>query len=124
MANHKRYVIGTLIGAFLLIALAATFNVLVDPYAIFGAPRVAGLNDAKPYSGDRGRVGKRHQVLRIAPKGLIVGTRAQRWGCRPSTPAGPLPRNPSSISGCPASRSIVRSATHSIPKPAVPSRLW
>lgn len=94
MANHKRYVIRMLIGSFLLVALATTFNVLVDPYAVFGAPRVAGLNDAKPFAGDRGRVGKLHQVLRVAPKGLIVGNSRPEMGLSPEHPCWPAAAQP------------------------------
>lgn len=94
MANHRRYMIGMLIGIFLLIALATIFNVLVDPYAVFGAPPVAGFNDAKPFAGDRGRVGKLHQVLRVGPKGLIVGNSRPEMGLSPEHPCWPAAAQP------------------------------
>ena len=94
MAHHKRYAIGILIGACLLIALASAFNALVDPYAVFGAPRIAGFNDAKPYAGDRGRTGKLHQVLRANPKGLIVGNSRPEMGLSPDHACWPEAARP------------------------------
>ena len=94
MVQHKRYALGILIGTGLLVVLASAFNALVDPYAIFGAPRIVGFNDAKPYAGDRGRTGKLHQVLRIEPKGLIVGNSRPEMGLSPSHACWPEAARP------------------------------
>lgn len=94
MVTYKIYLRYLLTGAFLLVFAIATVNVLVDPYAVFGTPRVAGLNELKPFAGDRGRTGKRHQVLQVAPNGLIVGNSRPALGLSPEHPCWPATARP------------------------------
>lgn len=79
----KRYVNLVLFFSLFLIVAAAGLNVLVDPYNLFGSPRVSGFNMKRPYAGDRGRVGKVHQVMRIQPRTIIVGNSRPEMGLNP-----------------------------------------
>ena len=45
MARFCRIWSGALIA---LLALVAAFNLVVDPYLVFGMPRIAGFNALKP----------------------------------------------------------------------------
>jgi len=94
MKFFKPYTYKTLIIAGILVLLVSTFNVLIDPYAVFGTPRIAGLNEFKPFAGDRGRVGKLYQVLRLAPKGLIVGNSRPEMGLSPDNVCWPASARP------------------------------
>lgn len=94
MEDSKRYVRFMLSGTALMVFLVAGVNVFVDPYAVFGTPRVAGINEFKPFAGDRGRVGKLHQVLRVKPNGLIVGNSRAEMGISPEHPCWPAAARP------------------------------
>lgn len=94
MNAYKSYARWVLIGTCLLVVLASAFNVLVDPYAVFGAPRLSGFNKTKPFAGGRAYVGKLHQVLRVAPKGLIVGNSRPEMGLSPEHPCWPAAARP------------------------------
>jgi hypothetical protein len=83
-----------LTGVCLLVLAVSIFNVLVDPYAVFDVPRRAGFNEFKPFAGDRGRVGKLHQVARAAPHGLIVGNSRAEMGLSPEHPCWPSAARP------------------------------
>jgi hypothetical protein len=94
MAIYKSYLRRVLAWAALLVVIAMACNILVDPYAVFGAPRVTGFNALKPFAGDRGRIGKLHEVLRVAPGGLIVGNSRPEMGLSPQHPCWPAEARP------------------------------
>ena len=83
-----------LIGSLLLIAAVTVFNAAIDPYGMFGRPRVAGINLHKPYAGDRGRIVKVHQVLRVRPRSLIVGNSRPEMGIDPEHHCWPADSQP------------------------------
>jgi len=80
MLIYRRYLFGFAACTAALVTAAVTFNVVVDPYDVFGTPRIEGFNHAKPNALDRARVGKLYQVQRIRPKGLIVGNSRPQMG--------------------------------------------
>lgn len=94
MLVYKTYVCSVAVGTLLLVFFTCSINVLVDPYAVFGTPRMAGFNELKPYAGDHGRVGKLYQALRVAPKGLIVGNSRPEMGLSPDNPCWPTMAHP------------------------------
>jgi hypothetical protein len=89
MNPYKYYLYTVLCGVVLLVTAVGAFNFLIDPYAMLGTERIAGLNAQKPFAGDRGRVGKLHQALRVAPKGLVVGNSRPEMGLSPDHPCWP-----------------------------------
>jgi hypothetical protein len=94
MAVYKSYLRRVAAWASLLVLGAVGCNILVDPYAVFGAPRVSGFNELKPFAGDRGRIGKLHAVLRVAPAGLIAGNSRPEMGLSPEHPCWPAEARP------------------------------
>jgi hypothetical protein len=58
----------------LLATLVGGFNALVDPYLLFGSPRIQGFNERKPGVETQERLMKAYQVTRAAPHALLLGT--------------------------------------------------
>lgn len=82
---HKRFLLG-LAMVFLLVCLcAAGFNYLVDPYGLFGSPRVSGFNELKPAASERVRVAKPYMASRAKPKVVIGGNSRPEAGLNPQS---------------------------------------
>lgn len=72
--------------------LVGGFNALVDPYALFGGPSIAGFNAVKPLLPNHLRIHKTYRVSDHQPRALVLGTsRAARidplhpaWGETPA----------------------------------------
>lgn len=79
----KRYILRALVGAVLTLLAVGTANWRIDPYGIFGAHQVSGLNVLKPFAGDRGRIAKLYQVQRMKPRGLVIGNSRPEMGLDP-----------------------------------------
>lgn len=67
----------------LLLVGAALVNLLVDPYALFGTPRITGLSQIKPASANRLRISKPYQVRRNQPRALVGGNSRPEMGIDP-----------------------------------------
>lgn len=59
------------------------FNWLVDPYAMFGAPQIAGFNMLKPAINWRPRIYETYSVLAQRPEAVILGTSRADLGIDP-----------------------------------------
>lgn len=82
---HKRF-LSILAFSFLLVCLgAAGFNYLVDPYGLFGSPRIAGLNELKPAATERVRVIKPYMASRAKPKVVLGGNSRPEIGLDPQS---------------------------------------
>ena len=57
----------------LLCIVAGTFNALVDPYGIFGSPRIPGFNALKPRAAERVRVAKPYMAEAFKARTVIGG---------------------------------------------------
>ena len=73
---------------------AAVFNAAVDPYGVFGAPAIAGLNAFKSQAGQRGATFKTHGVAAVRPKALILGNSRAEVGFDPKHPSWPAGSRP------------------------------
>ena len=83
--GHGQY-IRIFLGSFVLVCLmAAGVNYAVDPYALFGTPRVNGFNRIKPNASARTQVVKPYQVLRQQPHTLIGGNSRPEVGLDPAS---------------------------------------
>jgi len=83
------------LGSFLAFCLlAAGVNYAVDPYALFGTPRIEGFNRLKPMAADRVRVVKPYQVLRQQPRTLIGGNSRPEMGLDPASGCWSEPERP------------------------------
>jgi hypothetical protein len=83
--THKRF-LSILATSFVLVCLgAAGFNYLVDPYGLFGSPRMAGFNELKPAATERVRVTKPYMASRAEPKVVIGGNSRPEIGLDPQS---------------------------------------
>jgi hypothetical protein len=83
--SHKLFV-WVLAAAFLLVCLfGAGFNYLVDPYGLFGTPRISGFNELKPAASERARVIKPYMASRAKPKVVIGGNSRPEIGLNPQS---------------------------------------
>lgn len=69
-----------------MLALAAAFNWLLDPYGMFASPRIAGINAVKPAAADRIRFTKPYFAERLRPRTVISGNSRPELGLDPSSP--------------------------------------
>jgi hypothetical protein len=71
------------------IALAitiVTINAAVDPYGLISAPKIEGINAAKPRMFVNARMVKAHQLRHTAPHGLVLGSSRAETGIDPDHP--------------------------------------
>ena len=85
-AAYQRYLrlVAALIGA--AAALVAGFNWLIDPFSVFGAPRVRGLNADKPDFIEHLRLTNAYAPYRLKPNCVIIGTSRTGRGLSPAHP--------------------------------------
>jgi hypothetical protein len=72
-----------------VLALVATFNALVDPYAVLGTPTIAGLTRLKPAAIARPTLAKPYAVERVRANTLLLGSSRVDAGLDPRDPAWP-----------------------------------
>jgi hypothetical protein len=83
--------------AFLVILgllLVALFTIAVDPYAVFGTPRLEGVNALKPAIGTKVRMAKVHQVMKALPRAIVIGNSRPEMGLDPDHPCWPAASRP------------------------------
>ncbi|MGI9492882.1 MAG: hypothetical protein ACR2QF_10840 [Geminicoccaceae bacterium] len=86
----RSWVMFTVVG----VAMAALLNVIVDPYGIFGSPRIDGFNAKKPNIGTKVRTAKIHQVMKVRPRAIVVGNSRPEIGLDPAHPCWPAESRP------------------------------
>ena len=69
----RRYLQILLFGAFGLFGFAVAFNSAIDPYAVVGTPRVAGLNADKPLMSRQVRLYTAADIVRKPIDALVIG---------------------------------------------------
>ncbi|MEM7255545.1 MAG: hypothetical protein AAF493_29445 [Pseudomonadota bacterium] len=69
-----------------VMVLVAGANAIIDPFGLFGAPRVAGFNEHKPAQRTTVRMFKAHVVDRMEPRTLILGSSRAELGLSPQHP--------------------------------------
>ena len=94
MQKRFSYLTFVLAGSFVILSLVAGFNAFIDPYSVFGTQRISMLNAQKPFAGDRGRVSKLYESLRVSPRGLVVGNSRPEMGLDPDHPCWPADARP------------------------------
>jgi len=83
--------------AFFLVALAmliAAFNIVIDPYLVFDAPRISGLNDRKPSAQGNDRKMKQYDAVRRAAHTLVLGSSRIEIGFNPQSGSWPAQDQP------------------------------
>lgn len=84
--NSKKYLVYFVSWVCLCVLLVAGFNIAVDPYAIFGTPRWAGVNEYKADISPYVYLSKPISALRQHPEVLIVGNSRVEMGLNPAHP--------------------------------------
>src|SRR5215510_7700359 len=69
------------------LALIAAFNILVDPYRYFAAPRIAGLNALKPRPDANLASVKLMAALKAQPQAVVLGNSRMDVAIDPLHPA-------------------------------------
>jgi hypothetical protein len=86
MRAYLRYLVLSLLG---FMAITVAFTAFIDPYGWAGAPRVTGLNAMKPEAMRQVWPVKARQVVRAAPRTIVVGNSRVAYGFDPLSPAWP-----------------------------------
>lgn len=74
--------------------LVAAFNVFVDPYMLFGRPRITGFNAKKPSVHDQLYLVKAYDVFRARPKTILLGSSGVAIGLDARSPEWPADMRP------------------------------
>lgn len=74
--------------------LAVAFNLAVDPYEVFGTPRMAGISLFKPITKNHAMLAKTNQVARFHPATVVIGSSPVHIGIDASTPVWPEAMGP------------------------------
>lgn len=77
-----------------MLAIVAGFDAAVDPYGIFGIPRIAGFNQVKPDASTHLLMSKTYQVERVHPVTVLLGTSRADLGFDPASPVWPASLRP------------------------------
>jgi hypothetical protein len=72
-----------------LTLLVGAVNLCVDPYLVFGMPRIAGLSSVKPATKDHAMLAKTFQVARFRPNTVVIGSSPVHIGIDAADPAWP-----------------------------------
>lgn len=88
-ASARRYLSGFAAAASMSVVALVALNLLIDPYDLFGAPKIQGFNAVKAVIGSKQRVYETVEVLRRRPRGLILGSSRADIGMSPEHPVFP-----------------------------------
>ena len=84
--QFKKYLKLLALITLLILVLAGGFNWLVDPYAVYGSPKIKNFNALKPEETTHARTSKAYLVRRLKPEAIILGTSDAEWGIDPDHP--------------------------------------
>jgi hypothetical protein len=90
----RRYLAFFAVSFALSLLAVAGFTRLIDPYAYWGGPEIAGLNAFKPASGKHLKAVKLRQLERLQPATLLVGNSRVGVGFDPDAAAWPAAARP------------------------------
>jgi hypothetical protein len=74
-------------GVVLCLLIVISMNYLINPYSIYTAPRLDGINNNKPLLFKYLRLTKAYAVMRKKPDALILGSSRTEHGLNPEHPA-------------------------------------
>lgn len=83
--------VGSLLG---LGILALAVNLCVDPYDVFGTPRIAGISRSKPITKNHAMLAKTNQVARFRPVTVVIGSSPVHIGIDASASVWPEAMGP------------------------------
>jgi hypothetical protein len=94
MASPGRFIRIWLASLAFLAVLVGGINLLVDPYDVFGTPRMAGISLLKPAAKNHGMLTKTYQVARAHPVTVLIGSSSTHIGIDSADPAWPPAMRP------------------------------
>jgi hypothetical protein len=103
MSVQARFCIAWLLSLTVVLLLIGGFNVLIDPYDIFGVRRIAGFNEFKSAAQSHEWVSKPYQIERIKPRTVLIGSSTVDLGLNPDDPIWPQDLRPVYDFGLPGS---------------------
>jgi hypothetical protein len=74
MNRPARFVAIWLVSLLALVLLIGAFNAAIDPYDVFGAPRIAGIDLFKPRAKNHSMLAKTYQIERFHPVTVLLGS--------------------------------------------------
>jgi hypothetical protein len=77
-----------------LALLTGAINLLVDPYEVFGTPRIAGISLFKPITRNHAMLAKTFQVGRLHPTTVVIGSSPVHIGIDAAAAAWPTAMGP------------------------------
>ena len=83
-----------LVGLVGLVFLAGEVNLLVDPYDVFGTPRVPGVSAFKPAAKNHALLAKTYQIARAHPVTVVIGSSSTHIGIDAYGPQWPAAMQP------------------------------
>src|SRR5271168_5588181 len=91
MASFLRTWIGTLV---VLALLVVALNLLIDPYDVFGTPRLPHLSVLKPGPKNHALLAKTYQEARAHPVTVLIGSSSTHIGIDAKAPTWPASMQP------------------------------
>lgn len=85
MSRFLRFSLTWLAALLCLLLAISGLNALVDPYEVFGAARIAGINEFKPAAKNHMMLAKTYQVEREHPVTVLLGSSRVLIGLDPAS---------------------------------------
>lgn len=82
--KYRNWMLFTVAG---VLALVTAFNLLMDPFLVFGSPLIEGINARKPAIVKQQRFAKAYAIRHFRPQAIILGTSRAEQGMDPGHPA-------------------------------------
>lgn len=86
MFSTRKYLLCLVATTFLVLAVAAAFNWVMNPYNVFDPPVLKGVNDRQPFLHSQERFYKACAVIRQQPQTVILGSSRADIGLSPQHP--------------------------------------
>lgn len=96
---HRTYLRRLALGLLAVLGLVAGLNWRVDPYEVFGSPRIDGFNRYKHGTRENSRIAKVYMVERSQSRAVIIGSSRAEMAYDPAHPGLPKPAFNLSVEG-------------------------
>lgn len=83
MTSFNSYLLKAAVTFFVLLALTASFNLLVDPFELFNSPKFAQFNQKKPLFHAHDRMIKANRMRQWQPDVIVMGSSRAEIGLNP-----------------------------------------
>lgn len=94
MKGARRFLTVWIVSVLAIGFLVAAFNWLIDPYDVFGTPRLPGLSLIKPAAKNHALLAKTYQVARAHPVTVVIGSSPVHIGIDASSDEWPADMRP------------------------------